>query len=92
MNLSPADIDRIVAEVVRRLRPLLAASPAAPVEKSNELKLNDKVVTLRTLHGRLEGISRLIVDQRAVVTPAVKDELRQRGISWERSTTNQARG
>jgi len=88
MNLTPAEIDRIVAEVVRRLRTLMASSSPAPVKfTSNELHLDEKVITLRTLEGRLEGINKVIVATRAVITPAVKDELRQRKIAWERATT-----
>jgi hypothetical protein len=91
MNLTAADIDRIVAEVVRRLR-ALAATPSTPApsqkaEPTSRLNLNDKVITLGTIKGRLEGVSTVIVSDRAIVTPAVKDELRDRKIRWERSTT-----
>ena len=92
MNLTAADIDRIVAEVVRRLRTMMASSSVAQVRTApatatfNELQLDDKVVTLRTLSGRLDGVNKIVVNQRAVVTPAVKDELKQRGIAWERAT------
>ncbi|WP_425614922.1 hypothetical protein NA78x_004806 [Anatilimnocola sp. NA78] len=99
MNLTPAEIDRIVAEVVRRLRILMASSSTpAPAKftsnephrhelQRNELHLDEKLITLRTLKDRLEGISKVIVADRAVITPAVKDELRQRKIAWERATT-----
>lgn len=93
MNLTPAEIDRIVAEVVRRLRALMASSsPAAAKVTSSELRLEEKLITLRTLKDRfdgvnLEGISKVIFADRAVITPAVKDELRQRKIAWERATT-----
>jgi hypothetical protein len=90
MNLTEADIDRIVAEVVRRLRALMATSSPAPVkgapEPSRELRLSDKVITLQSLKGRLEGITKVIVADHAIITPAVKDELRDRKIAWERST------
>ena len=90
MNLSPAEIDRIVAEVVRRLR-AMAVNSSTTVEVARdtekELQLSDKVVTLQSLKGRLDGITKLIVTDRAVVTPAVKDELKQRKIAWERATT-----
>ena len=94
MNLTAADIDRIVAEVVRRLRAMMANSSTAVVTSSresitvaSELQLTDKVVTLQLLKGRLDGITKLIVDNRAIVTPAVKDELKDRKIAWERATT-----
>lgn len=90
MNLTPAEIDRIVAEVVRRLRAMTAASSTpAPVAKvretASELKMEDRVITLSALKGRLDGVNKLIFSNRAVVTPAVKDELKQRGITWARS-------
>jgi len=105
MNLSPADIDRIVAEVVRRLRAMSAASndrgreSLAKKDSANhndstrqrlptpaaELQLSDRVITLSALKGRLDGVNKLVVSSRAVVTPAVKDELKQRGITWARS-------
>lgn len=90
MNLTAADIDRIVAEVVRRLRAIMANSStpvSAAREATSSLNLSDKVITLQTLRGRLEGITTVIVSERAIVTPAVKDELRDRKIRWERATT-----
>jgi hypothetical protein len=110
MNLSPAEIDRIVAEVVRRLRAMTANDrgreslaksdsthsndvtrqrlPPPSVGRSTSvgaLQLTERVVTLGTLKGRLDGISKVIVGDRAIITPAVKDELKQRGITWARS-------
>jgi hypothetical protein len=90
MNLTAADIDRIVAEVVRRLRAIMANSStpvSAAREATSSLNLSDNVITLQTLRGRLEGITTVIVSERAIVTPAVKDELRDRKIRWERATT-----
>ena len=89
MNLTPADIDRIVAEVVRRLRALATSSTTATSEKTeteSSLNLNDKVITLATLKGKREGVATVIVSERAIVTPAVKDELRDRKIRCERLT------
>ena len=89
MNLTPADIDRIVAEVVRRLRALVATSTPAPIQKTetnSSLNLNDKVITLATIKGKLEGITTVVVSERAIVTHAVRDELRDKKIAWQRST------
>jgi hypothetical protein len=86
MNLTAADIDRIVAEVVRRLRAMTAGSSSS-VAAASELRLSERVITLGTLKGRLDGISKVVVIERAVVTPAVKDELKQQKIAWERATT-----
>ena len=107
MNLTASDIDRIVAEVVRRLRVMTATSsndrgreslakndPAngqdvtrqrLPTPAVSELQLSERLITLQSLKGRLEGVTKVVVGDRAVVTPAVKDELKQRGITWARS-------
>jgi hypothetical protein len=84
MNLTAADIDRIVAEVMRRLRAMTAGSSSS-VAAASELKLSERVITLGTLKGRLDGVNNVIVTDRAIITPAVKDELKQRGITWARS-------
>lgn len=89
MNLTAADIDRIVAEVVCRLRAIMATSstPVATVrDTASSLNLTDKVITLATIKGRLEGITTVIVSERAIVTHAVRDELRDKKISWQRTT------
>jgi hypothetical protein len=108
MNLTETDIDRIVAEVVRRLRAILASSSAEgwgreslaandvtngndanrqrlpTLIPASELKLSDKVITLQLLKGRLEGVTKVIVADRAIITPAVRDELKQRKIELVR--------
>jgi ribose 5-phosphate isomerase RpiB len=101
MSLATVDIDRIVAEVVRRLRSHAAPSstvpastvPVSTVSASNaagELVLTDKVITLSLLKGKLTGVSKLTVGERAIVTPAVRDELKQRGIVWSRSSSQRS--
>ena len=60
-----------------------ATQSAATQSKHQELTLDARVVTTATLHGRLNGVRRVLVNQRAVVTPSVKDELRKRGIRLE---------
>lgn len=80
-NLDPDLIERIVQEVIRRL-----TERGADVERcagetgSNELRVEAKVVALAALDGKLSGIRRVIVGPRAIVTPAVKDELKDREI------------
>ena len=49
-------------------------------DRSRELVLTGRVVTLAQTEGRLADVCRLVVPAQAVVTPAVRDELRQRGI------------
>jgi hypothetical protein len=80
MTYSEQDVERIVLEVIRRLG--LVGSP--PATATNELAVSERVVTMRSIEGKLAGINRLIVSGRAVVTPAVKDELRQRNIELVR--------
>lgn len=92
-------LDRIVSEVLRRLggvqlpaaqsAPSLAAAapPAASSPGPGTLSVDDAVVSLATLDGRLEGVRRLQVAPRAVVTPAVRDELRERGIELASQTS-----
>jgi hypothetical protein len=49
------------------------------------------VITLELLAGRLEGIAVLQVPQNAVVTPAVIDELKDRGVQLARNSQLDAR-
>lgn len=79
MTLNEEQVEWIVAEVMRRLGVVGAARDAMPTG-GGELVLAERVVTMRVIEGRLAGISRLIVPNRAVVTPAVKDELKHRKI------------
>jgi hypothetical protein len=80
MNISPEQLEWIVQEVIRRLRSLDAEKPAA----GGELRLTERVVTMSTLRGRLASARRVIVLSRAIVTPAVRDELKDRQIELVR--------
>ena len=92
MTFTAEQVEWIVLEVIRRLglaeraaahpQPAVAhpGPAAAQAGPAAELRLADKVVTLQTLDGRLSGVVRVVVARRAVVTPAVKDALRQRKI------------
>jgi len=86
MNLSPEQLEWIVSEVVRRLKVALAAEGQSPqvANAAVELVLTDKLVTLRTLDGRLAGVKKVVVPPRAIVTHAVRDELNKRGITLQR--------
>jgi hypothetical protein len=82
MTFSEEQVEWIVVEVIRRLG-LLQGQPLSAQERSSsavELVVTEKVVTLRLLEGRLSNVAKLLVAPRAVVTPAVKDELRARNI------------
>ena len=94
MTFNEEQIEWIVVEVLRRLgvaggerfRVARVERSSTPLEVQIELTMKESVITLRSLEGRLAGIARLIVQPRAVVTPAVKDELKQRNIELVRET------
>lgn len=76
MTLTQEQLEWIVSEVVRRLRGELAAAPS----QDASLTVSERLVTLATLRGRIDGIRSVRVTKSAVVTPAVHDELRKHGI------------
>ena len=85
-QISDELFERIVQEVIRRLLAsgVDVAESGGVETPARELAINDRVVTLETLRGRLTNVDRLIVPKKAIVTPAVKDELKDRGIEWTR--------
>ena len=76
MSLSEQEIERVVQEVLRRLSAMMPTSK--PAEAT--LTLGSRLVTVADLKGKLEGIERLEVPRRAVVTPAAKDFLKDSGV------------
>ncbi len=68
-------------------RAAAASLPSVPVPicPDSELTVAARVVTMTELLGRLDGLRRLVVLPDAVVTPAVHDELRRRGVALVRS-------
>ena len=86
------EIERIVREVLAALPSPLAAGPAsAPVraesgeekktdrtEDRSEVVIRRRLISLADLPERMAGVRRLVVPSRAVVTPAVRDELQRR--------------
>ena len=85
-----SDVERIVGEVLRRLRQDDAGHDAherAAAEKSQEnsatVTIAERVVSLAALEGRLAGVDKVLVSGDAVVTPAAGDELRRRKITLE---------
>ena len=89
MSGDATEIDRIVAEVLRRIEAQVRGAAAASGGNS-ELIVEDRVVTMSVLAARLENVRRVTVRKGAVVTPAVRDELRDRGIELSRSVSNGA--
>lgn len=83
MTLTAEEIERIVQEVIRRLT-LAGVRINKP---SSTLQLEDRIVTLAKIEGQLEGIQQLVVMPKAVVTPSVRDELRDKKIELVRQIT-----
>ena len=93
MSFTEADVERIVVEVIRRLRamenprgpspsPVAHDRNAAPL--GHDLVVTERVITMRAIDGRLSGVQRLLVPAKAVVTPAVRDELKKHRIELVR--------
>ena len=78
--MSDIDVEYIIREVIRRLT-ALANEPSR--DDGGTVKLTERLVTMATLDGRLANMKRLILAKKAIVTPLVKDELRNRKISLE---------
>lgn len=76
MSFSEQEIERIVQEVLRRL----AALTARPALTGDTLTIGSRLVTVADLKGKLDGIKRLEVPRRAVITPAAKDFLKDSGV------------
>ncbi len=74
--------EQIVEEVIRRLldRGVDVGDAVGSAETTTKLEIEYKLVTLATLRDRLDGVGEVLVARRAVVTPAVIDELNDRGI------------
>ena len=77
MNALPAPATSATSQ-----KPVVDSAPKNNAEPKNtaELNLPEKLVTLELLRNRLEGVTSLRVLSNAIVTPAVEDELRDRGI------------
>jgi hypothetical protein len=80
MTFTEEQVEWIVAEVLRRLGVADGTNGQPVMSSGGELRLGDKVVTMRTVEKRLADVKRVVVQPRAVVTPAVRDELKARKI------------
>ena len=96
----PEWINSIVREVIARLKKIenVDSSITKPASRQNKpdhasetstLKLDDAVITLETLRNRLSNVKQIVVNPKAVVTPAVKDELREHQITIVKSGDSQ---
>ncbi len=75
--------------------PAPVKQPLPPVRPAGDVVVVDRVVTLASVGERLASARRLVVPPRAVVTPAVRDELRRRNVTLvveENTTTTTAAG
>jgi hypothetical protein len=61
-------------------KPSAAAQPG-------QLTVSGRVVTLSALDGRLAGVHQVVVSPQAIVTPAVRDELRRRNVALRFAAT-----
>jgi hypothetical protein len=107
MNVSAAEIERVVREVLAPLvaapepkakpaaKPVSenkpAASPAKTAADPSTVTLSGRVITLSDVTDRLPAMHRLVVSRRAIVTPAVTDLLIRRGIALERVEASEDR-
>ena len=80
MTLTAEEIERIVQEVIRRL----TSAGVQVTRLKPTLVLEDRLVTLASIEGRLEGIKQLVVLPKAIVTPSVRDELRDKNVELVR--------
>lgn len=91
MQITSAEIESIVRVVLQRLRSMTAPIPGSTSQPAAALasipatdaevlpgvvKLQSKLVTLEHITGRLAGTNVLEIPAKAIVTPAVLDELR----------------
>jgi len=82
MTFTEEQVERIVLEVIRRLGLL----DQKPVHPAADLRLDQRVITMDTIKGKLTSVSRLVVSGRSVITPAVRDELKRRNIELIRQS------
>jgi len=99
MTNIPLDIERVVREVLAELKrapgPEDSSAAESTVEQANrgadvpstngELVISARLVTMEEITDRLDGIRQVAVGPQAVVTPAVRDALRQRNIELSRA-------
>ncbi|MEC9093297.1 MAG: hypothetical protein VX438_11360 [Planctomycetota bacterium] len=82
-----AIVESIVRKVIQRLSSLSFQEEVQVDSRSSStefrLEIFDKVVTLESLFGKLDGIRTVAVNSDAIITPAVRDELKALGIELE---------
>ena len=67
-------IEQIVAEVMRRLMPTASSAPASSETNNGQsTQLTDSVITADVLAEKVTGQKRVVVGERAIVTPSARD-------------------
>ena len=93
MTPGQEEIDRIVREVLRRLRVLQPQSNTPEAGKASAngavLQLPGRIISLAQLSGRLNGVRQVQAAKGAIVTPAARDLLRQQKITLTESNSTQ---
>lgn len=79
MSFDPELIDRIVRDVLARLR-----GGDVGVSRPRELVLDEPVLTEDSLADRVNGHAEIIIGRRTVLTPTARDFLRSRSITFTR--------
>lgn len=84
-RFDPEFVEFVVREVMRRLASGHAVQPSAGTPTGNrELNITERLITMATVRDRLDGVTAVSISRRAIVTPAVRDELNQRQIQVKR--------
>lgn len=94
MSIDSRLIDEIVAGVLNRLNPPVAAStsqPSAPTVSAIDtvVVLEQKVITEELLDAKAAGAKRLQFSAGAIITPTGRDWLRKREVPWRTAKPNQ---
>lgn len=84
--LTQIEVEAIVRTVLSRLRSSVDADGAASASELGALRLDQRLVALEHVRDHWNELRVLQVPAICVVTPAVQDELRQRGVALERFT------
>jgi hypothetical protein len=71
-------IERIVREVIRRLR--VESERAATVKPSHSHLVNDRLITASLIESIPKGTTEVTIAPRAILTPLARDEAKDRGI------------
>ena len=94
MSNERSNLEQIVRDVVARLTASERTDEVSPCAVANRetLRLDEPLITLATLEGRLAGTRRVEVAERTVITPAARDYLSARNILLLRNSAPSKQG